>query len=335
MLCSGSTAPLSSCACSKAKSNILAPGRMPSSRLCVRSTYERSTPSARCVQPALRKKRRRAYWPGFSTLSVAGCTTMPLPESPVPIRWAWLSQTRAGSRPSHAARTRSCSASRLGRRARQGFHKPCSGQKCHAASEPAPAAARPPRRNFLRRPVLYVALQHLVLEILLFEDRLRHVAKRDDAEQLVVLHDRKVARAAFQHGAAQVVDFHFRRGRHRVAFHDVGDSDVAQRAAAPGEGSQQLMEGEHAHHAALLHDDKGAEILLGHGCDRIGGLAGRIDAQQAATLDSQDLLHLHGGPPSLARILFSAMAQKPQHAQTRTVLVTGGARGIGRATAAL
>src|SRR3954471_11027166 len=331
MLCSGSTAPLSWCACSKAKSNILAPGRMPSSRLCMRSTYERSTPSDRCVQPALRKKRRRAYWPGFRTLSVAGCTTMPLPESPVPMRCAWLSQTRAGSRPSQAARTRSCSASRLGRRARQGFHKPCSGHKRHAASEPAPAAARLPRRNFLRRPVLYVALQHLVLEILLFEDRLRHVAKRNDAEQLVVLHDGKVARAAFQHGAAQVVYFHFRRGRHRVAFHDVGDSDVAQRAAAPGEGSQQLMEGEHAHHAALLHDHERAEILLSHRCDRIGGLAGRIDAQQAATLDSQDLLHLHGGPPSLARILFSAMAEQAQKA----VLVTGGARGIGRATAAL
>ena len=29
---------------------------------------------------------------------------MPLPASPVPIRCAWLSQTLAGSRPSHAAR---------------------------------------------------------------------------------------------------------------------------------------------------------------------------------------------------------------------------------------
>src|SRR5258705_381223 len=81
---------------------------------------------------------------------------------------------------------------------------------------PAAASAAAPRMKSRRfrgtsgRPVLDVALQHLVLEVLLFENRLRHVAKRDHAEQLAVLHHRQVARAGVEHGAAQVVDLHLR-----------------------------------------------------------------------------------------------------------------------------
>src|SRR5690242_12968316 len=59
-------------------------------------------------------------------------------------------------------------------------------------------------KNFLRGPILDVALEHLVLEVLLFQDGLGHVAERDDAEQLSILDDRQVARPAFEHGAAQV-----------------------------------------------------------------------------------------------------------------------------------
>ena len=83
---------------------------------------------ASCTQPAFRKKSLRAYWPGLSRLSVAGLTKMPLPESPVPMRCEWLSQHCAGSMPPQAARTSSCSASRRGSRAWQGFQNPCSGQ---------------------------------------------------------------------------------------------------------------------------------------------------------------------------------------------------------------
>src|SRR5262245_55548192 len=116
-----------------------------------------------------------------------GLTTIPLPESPVPTRCAWLSHTRAGSRPCHAARTSSCSASRRGKRARHGFQSPCSGQNRQAPSASAAATPRLPRRSFLRRPVLNVALEHLVLEVLLLEHRLGHVAEGDHAEQAVVL----------------------------------------------------------------------------------------------------------------------------------------------------
>jgi hypothetical protein len=95
----------------------------------MRSTYARSTlPEASCTQPAFRKKRRRAYCPGFSRLSVAGLTKIPLPESPVPIRCEWLSQNCEASIPSHACRTRSWFASRRGSCAWQGFQNPCSGQ---------------------------------------------------------------------------------------------------------------------------------------------------------------------------------------------------------------
>src|SRR5688572_33349059 len=55
-------------------------------------------------------------------------------------------------------------------------------------------------------PVRDVPLQHPVLEILLLEHRLGHVAERDHAEQPAAVHHRKVARAALQHHAAQVVD---------------------------------------------------------------------------------------------------------------------------------
>src|SRR5258706_8793022 len=138
----------------------------------MRSTYAWSTlPLASCTQPALRKNRRRAYSPGWSGLSIFGLTYRPLPESPVPIRCACESQTFAESSPSHALRTSSWSASRAGRRARQGFQKPCSGQKRQAASAAAPAKAAPPSnrlRRFRRKeglggPILDVALEHLVL----------------------------------------------------------------------------------------------------------------------------------------------------------------------------
>src|SRR5258708_20819300 len=109
-------------------------------------------------------------------LSMSGFSTTPLPESPVPTRGAWQSQTSAGSRPSQARSTSSCFASRRGSVARHGFHSPCSGHRRHAANEPMPARAAPaPRRRlrlFRKRlggPILDVALQHLVLEILLLE----------------------------------------------------------------------------------------------------------------------------------------------------------------------
>src|SRR4051812_14454896 len=96
---------------------------------------------------------------------------MPLPESPVPIRCAWLSQTCAGSIPSQAAATSSCFARRGGSAARQGFHSPCSGHSRQAAKPVAPSAPpRRPRTTFLRGPILDVALEHLVLEVLLFQD---------------------------------------------------------------------------------------------------------------------------------------------------------------------
>ena len=60
---------------------------------CARRRRGRRCPAASCAQPALRKNRRRAYCPGLSRLSMRGLTKMPLPESPVPIRCAWLSQT--------------------------------------------------------------------------------------------------------------------------------------------------------------------------------------------------------------------------------------------------
>src|SRR5205814_1109179 len=99
---------------------------------------------------------------------------------------------------------------------------------------------RAPGRNFLRRPVLDVALQHFVLEVLLFEHCLGDVAERDHAEQAAVLHHREIARAALEHGAAQVVDLHLGRRGDRIAHHDIADSQLAEHAAARGERAQQL-----------------------------------------------------------------------------------------------
>src|SRR5690242_5123362 len=116
-----------------------------------------------------------------------GLMVMPLEESPWPTRCECASHTFSGSRPSHAAFTSSCVMSRRGRPVRHGFQSPDSGQRRQAASAPAPARPAAPQRKalFLFRksggPVLDIALQHLVLEILLFENRLGHVAERDHA----------------------------------------------------------------------------------------------------------------------------------------------------------
>src|SRR5438046_267241 len=112
-----------------------------------------------------------------------GLTKMPLSESPLPMRCACASHTFFGSSPSQAARTSSWLTSRAGSAARQGLQNPCSGQYRHAASArpPVRAAPAPNRRVLLLRetsggPVLDVALQHLVLEVLLLQHRLGDVA---------------------------------------------------------------------------------------------------------------------------------------------------------------
>src|SRR6185295_16367696 len=132
---------------------------------------------------------------------------MPLDESPVPTRCACMSQTRSASSPSQAAFTSSCRAIASGKPARQGFQNPCSGQNFQAASALAPANAAPPNRRSRRfrrteglgRPILDIALEHLVFEILLFEHCLGDIAEGDDAKQLSFLHYGQVARAGIEH----------------------------------------------------------------------------------------------------------------------------------------
>src|SRR5258706_363194 len=167
---------------------------MPSRRLRMRSTYERSTlPGESFAQPAFMKNRRRAYCPGLRRLSIRGFTTMPLPESPVPPRWAWPSQTCAGSRPSQALRTSSCRARRGCRPAMHVFQKPCSGHWLHAAIKPAPAMTAPRARQGVEREHAdHAALleDHERAEVLLRHrrDRVHRAARGLDAEQAVALY---------------------------------------------------------------------------------------------------------------------------------------------------
>src|SRR5258708_8058933 len=59
------------------------------------------------------------------------------------------------------------------------------------------------RTDLLFGPVLDIALQHAVLEVLLLEHRLGDVAEVNHPEQLFAVHHRKVARAEINHGALQ------------------------------------------------------------------------------------------------------------------------------------
>ena len=88
---------------------------------------------------------------GCRTLPMFGLMRIPLGVSPIPTRCAWASQTNFGSMPSQAPLTRSCSSKRRGNGPRHGFQTPCSGQRRHAASAPAPTSAE---RIKLRRPAV-------------------------------------------------------------------------------------------------------------------------------------------------------------------------------------
>src|SRR6185436_14038888 len=114
---------------------------------------------------------------------------------------------------------------------------------------------------------------------------------------------RQVARAGVEHGAPQVVDFHFRRRGHRVLDHDLAHLDLAERAAALGERREQFMERQHARHASLFEDHQRAEVLLRHGLHRVHRAAAWLRGDQPVSLDPQDFFYLHLPPPVLARVL--------------------------------
>src|SRR5215471_11514177 len=147
-------------------------------------------------------------------------------------------------------------------------------------------------------PVLDVALQHAILEILLLEHRLRDIAERHDADQPVALHDREIARARVDHGAPQVVHFHARARDHRIALHDLRDPRFAERAVPLVERDQDLPKRQDADHAAFVHHHQGTHVVLGHHRHGLGQLPLGRDREEGVAFHLEDFAYLHVIPLS-------------------------------------
>src|SRR6185369_967448 len=63
-----------------------------------------------------------------------------------------------------------------------------------------------------------------------------------------------------------------------------------------------------------------AQVLVGHGLDRVHGLAVRLDAQQPVPFDAKNLFYLHGAPPSRRILLPVHLHTSPNHGSIAIML---------------
>src|SRR5215475_11184677 len=118
------------------------------------------------------------------------------------------------------------------------------------------------RRRLLVGPALDIALEHAVLEALLFVDRLGHVMEGDDAEQRPALLDRNVALVALEHDAPQLHDLEPGSGDDRIALVDLAHLEIAELPVPLSQRPEHLGEGEHPQHLTVIHDYQGPYVEL-------------------------------------------------------------------------
>src|SRR6266496_2175823 len=142
--------------------------------------------------------------------------------------------------------------------------------------------------------ILDVALEHSVFEALLVQDRLGDIVERYDALQRRALHHRNVSRMLLEHRTPQLHHVEMRGGRQRIALADVGNAQVAERAATFRHRLQHFSEREQSRHPAAIHDDERTDVVLRHHRHCVENGTVRRGREKRMTFDAQNLVDQHG-----------------------------------------
>src|SRR3990172_1589449 len=178
----------------------------------------------------------------------------------------------------------------------------------------APEPAASPGRQRSLGPVLDVALQHAILEALLFEDRLRHVVEGQHAGQGRAVHDRHVPDVRVDHHATQVVHLHLGADGLRLLHHHVLDLEPREALVEAVQRSEDLAEREHARESPAVHHHERADVVLDHRAYGVPQAAFGGDRIQDRALDAEDFLGEHGLPSSRRRAPSARFDVRPRPA---------------------
>src|SRR3989442_7926332 len=227
--------------------------------------------------------------------------------TPSSTRFSWRAARNCASASPSISRCRPsrCKAARLRSGARRCAHRWTGGRRffCWARRSCELIRTRPfndarwPNEfallALLVGPALDVALEHAVLEALLFVDRLGNVMERDDAEQRRAFLHRNITLVPLDHGAAQLHHIEMRSRDQRIAHVDLADLEIAELTLALRQCLQHLRECQHARHLPVVHHHQRADVVLRHHLDRLeNGAVGRR-GKQGIALDSQDFADQH------------------------------------------
>lgn len=116
-----------------------------------------------------------------------------------------------------------------------------------------------------------VALEVVDVELLVGDDVLDDVTDADEADELVVFHDREVALTLFGHDGHAFVDRGVRRDGSEAAAHGFAHGSVAGGLAMEDDAAGVFALGEDAFEATLIENEDGPDVVFGHDLEGLVG----------------------------------------------------------------